>query len=198
MDGTDVAPAQGTHAAIRRTALALFEAQGYGGTTVAQVAACAGVDPMTVYRHFGTKHGLVLRLGDDPDIVLRINRALAAAAGPGGTMVDAVQIVAREWIDRASTELLDEAHRVVRLIRSTPELQERAWSAVPGWARSYTASLAGPARSRDPFQVAVASRMMVSAVVSAALIWADSDGSRSALLAALDQAMAAARSVDHG
>jgi AcrR family transcriptional regulator len=197
MADADVRPAPGTHAVIRRTALALFEAGGYGGTTVAQVAAGAGVDPMTVYRHFGTKHGLVLRLGDDPDITTRIGDALKAAGGPNGTVIDAVQGVAMEWIDQASSELLSEAYRVVRLIKATPELQERAWSTVPDWARIYAPSLAGRTRSRDLVQVEVATRMMVSAIVSAALAWADSRGSRGELIAALEQAMTAARSLDH-
>ena len=44
-----------TRARLLAAALDLFARQGYERTTVAQIAAAAGVTEMTFYRHFGSK-----------------------------------------------------------------------------------------------------------------------------------------------
>lgn len=63
-----------TRARILDVALDLFERQGYDATTVAQIAATAGVTPMTVFRHFPTKDAVVVTDPWDPVIA----RAVAA------------------------------------------------------------------------------------------------------------------------
>ncbi|MDX6200097.1 MAG: hypothetical protein QOJ79_3248 [Actinomycetota bacterium] len=70
------AQARETRAAIVRAAQALFLEQGYGGTTVVDVAAAAAVSPETVYGAFGSKAGLLHRVwdvtvgGDDEEMLL--------------------------------------------------------------------------------------------------------------------------------
>jgi AcrR family transcriptional regulator len=70
------AQARETRAAIVRAAHDLFLANGYGGTTVADVASAAGVSPETVYGAFGSKAGLLHRVwdvtvgGDDDEVLL--------------------------------------------------------------------------------------------------------------------------------
>jgi AcrR family transcriptional regulator len=70
------AQARETRAAIVRAAHELFLANGYGGTTVADVADAAGVSPETVYGAFGSKAGLLHRVwdvtvgGDDEEVLL--------------------------------------------------------------------------------------------------------------------------------
>ncbi len=44
--------------AILRGAKAVFLKEGFGGASMDQVAAAAGVSKMTVYRHFGSKEEL--------------------------------------------------------------------------------------------------------------------------------------------
>ncbi|HEY2130351.1 MAG TPA: TetR family transcriptional regulator [Streptosporangiaceae bacterium] len=56
-----------TRAAIREHALRLFREQGYGGTTVEQIAEAAEVSPATFYRYFPTKEDVVLQ--DDLDVL---------------------------------------------------------------------------------------------------------------------------------
>ena len=69
------AQARETRAVVVRAAHDLFLAQGYGGTTVADVARAAGVSAETVYGAFGSKAGLLHRVwdvtvgGDDEDVV---------------------------------------------------------------------------------------------------------------------------------
>jgi AcrR family transcriptional regulator len=52
-----------TRARMLVAAFELFGRQGYEQTTVAQIAAAAGVTEMTFYRHFGSKVQLLI---DDP------------------------------------------------------------------------------------------------------------------------------------
>jgi AcrR family transcriptional regulator len=52
-----------TRAALQEAALTLFQRQGFDGTTVAEIAAAAGVSHMTFFRHFPTKEAVLL---DDP------------------------------------------------------------------------------------------------------------------------------------
>ncbi len=63
-----------TRRAVLRAAHDLFVAQGYGRTTIAEVARAAGVSAETVYAAFGTKVNLLHRVwdvtigGDDQDV----------------------------------------------------------------------------------------------------------------------------------
>ena len=187
-----------TRTRIRRAALTLFETHGYETTTVAQVAEAAEVDPMTVYRHFGTKHGLALRLGDDPDTPRRLGEALAAAGEPGAPLLDAVETVATNWVQQASVDLLAEAFRVVRLTAATPELRHQAWSNIAGWARNFDQWVTRLHPQTQPLQAELASRIAVSIVVAAGLDWATSSGSKEAAMNALDTALATGRNVVRG
>lgn len=69
------AQARATRYAVVQAAQRLFLAQGYGATTVVQVAQAAGVSPETVYGAFGSKAGLLHRVwditvgGDDDEVV---------------------------------------------------------------------------------------------------------------------------------
>lgn len=47
---------------IARSARALFEANGYAGTSVRVIAADAGVDPSLVIRHYGSKESLFIKV----------------------------------------------------------------------------------------------------------------------------------------
>lgn len=49
-----------TRDALRRTGLDLFAQRGYDNVTTSQVAAAAGVSPITFFRYFPTKEELVL------------------------------------------------------------------------------------------------------------------------------------------
>lgn len=52
-----------TRTRLSDVALELFERQGFEQTTVAQIAAGAGVSEMTFFRHFSAKHRVLF---DDP------------------------------------------------------------------------------------------------------------------------------------
>ena len=58
-----------TRAAIQRHALRLFQEQGYGATTVDQIAAAAEISPSTFFRYFPTKEATVLYDPFDPVLI---------------------------------------------------------------------------------------------------------------------------------
>ncbi len=64
--------AERTRVRILTAAIDLFTRSGYEKTTVAQIAAAAGVTEMTFYRHFGSKDQLLVDDPYDPLIVAAI------------------------------------------------------------------------------------------------------------------------------
>lgn len=61
---------------VQNVALDLFDEHGFSSVTIEQIAAEAEVSPSTVYRHFGTKEGLIVRDEYDDEIKLRLDAIL--------------------------------------------------------------------------------------------------------------------------
>jgi AcrR family transcriptional regulator len=62
---------------VQQRAVELFTARGFGAVTVEEIAEVADVSPVSVYRWFGTKEGLVLWDEYDPGIFAVLARRLA-------------------------------------------------------------------------------------------------------------------------
>jgi len=103
-----------------RAALLLFSEQGYDDTTVAQIAARAGLTKSTFHRHFPDKRD-VLAAGQET-----LSNLLAegiAAAPAEASPLDAVA----EGLRRAATAFRPEiAAQVAAAVATSAELQERA------------------------------------------------------------------------
>ena len=149
---------QRTRARLQTAALELFARQGYEATTVAQIAAAAGVTEMTFYRHFGTKDQLLL---DDPYDPLM---AGAVAAQPPGLppVIRAVRGIRAAW-------------RAVPIQDTGPVRDRLASEAAIG------AELA--AGGADPREAAIAAAAVMAALMTALLQWGrDGDGTLSAAI----------------
>jgi AcrR family transcriptional regulator len=73
----DGSPAEETRQRILRAAAALFAERGYAGATTRAIAAAAGVNEVTIFRHFGNKKSLLLAvIGRDAPLP-RLQAALA-------------------------------------------------------------------------------------------------------------------------
>lgn len=59
-----------------RAATQLFIAQGIAETTTRQIADQAGVNEVTLFRQFGSKHGLLLAMMEDPHVLAQLGLAL--------------------------------------------------------------------------------------------------------------------------
>jgi AcrR family transcriptional regulator len=98
-----------TESRVLAAATRLFVADGYAGTTLAQVAAAAGVGARTVYVRFGTKAALLARA---------IGVALVGDTAP-------VPVADRDWVRRSLTAPTA-AERIAIVTRGARELFERA------------------------------------------------------------------------
>ena len=62
--------------ALIRSALQLFITQGISGTTTRQIAEAAEVNEVTLFRHFGSKHGLLLGVLEESTAFQSLGQAL--------------------------------------------------------------------------------------------------------------------------
>jgi AcrR family transcriptional regulator len=103
---------------VQQVALDAFEAKGWAGVTVDDVARAAGVGVASVFRNFGTKEGLVLWDEYDPELFAHVERHLAAGAPPRRAMLHAVVDALADVYARDKARILRRAD----LIMATPEL----------------------------------------------------------------------------
>jgi AcrR family transcriptional regulator len=88
------AQAEQTRQRILDAGLALFAERGYTTTTVAQIAAAAGVSGETIYASVGSKRGIVDTLLADIDDQRPLERARQAIVERGGTPRVALEVFA--------------------------------------------------------------------------------------------------------
>lgn len=72
---------------ILKSSLSLFSAQGITATTTKQIAEQAGVNEVTLFRQFGSKHGLLLAVLEEAPILDRMQAALSEIAGASDPLV---------------------------------------------------------------------------------------------------------------
>lgn len=115
------AQADDTRARIAAAARASFVAQGWGGTTVREVARRAGVSVPTVYSVYGNKKGLAVALMDDADLAADPRRAISEMEAAAGDPVR--QLRASVAFDRRLFERSGDVLVVLRdAARSDPDL----------------------------------------------------------------------------
>jgi AcrR family transcriptional regulator len=107
-----------TRDAIHGAAMRLFADQGFGGTTIDEIAAAADVSRATVFSYFPTKEDIVF--GDAPSAIGSLVAALDARPEGQGTIV-AVQAWLRELTGWLEPELLLQ----LRLMREVPTVGAR-------------------------------------------------------------------------
>src|SRR5690349_3530980 len=103
---------------VQGAALDLFEANGYDTVSVEAIAAAAGVSPMTVYRHFGTKERIILWDDYVPDLLASI-----AAEAPRHGPLAAIEIGLIAALDRIYDGDARLILRRAKLTRATPILR---------------------------------------------------------------------------
>jgi AcrR family transcriptional regulator len=150
-----------TRAAIREHALRLFREQGYGETTVEQIAEAAEVSPSTFFRYFPTKEDVVLQDDFDP-IAIEKFKAQPIGMHP----VAALRVAMREAFAEAPPEVLDQWLELTKLTMTVPELRARA---LEEFMRTggMTAELIAERLGRDPDDLAI--RVLAGAVIGVGL-----------------------------
>ncbi|MBW4621171.1 MAG: TetR/AcrR family transcriptional regulator [Cyanosarcina radialis HA8281-LM2] len=103
-------PRKSTRTRLIEAALELFAANGVTETTTKAVAELAGVNEVTLFRHFGSKHGLLLAAIEDAVSFTDLGKTLVAPAISQESTFEALKAYSRETL-----EALD---RVPELVRS--------------------------------------------------------------------------------
>lgn len=93
-----------------QSALALFTAQGVGNTTTRSIAERAEVNEVTLFRHFGNKHGLLLAVLEDSSAFRSLGESLLSHASHADSMSQALRTYA--------SDCLTALERVPDLVRS--------------------------------------------------------------------------------
>jgi AcrR family transcriptional regulator len=173
-----------TRAAIRQHAMRLFQAQGYGATTVEQIAEAAEISPSTFFRYFPTKEAVVLTDDYDPLIVAAF-KAQPAELGP----VTALRRAFRQVFAELSAEQLAQERERQALILSVAELRA---GTLDGLAQTVQllAEVVAQRTGRRPDELAV--RALAGAVIGVALaaMLAATEDPTADIFALLDAAMA--------
>ena len=165
-----------TRARILSAALDLFEREGYESTTVAQVAAAAGVTEMTFFRHFPTKDAVLVSDPYDPMI------ADAVAAQP--RELPALERVRRGMLAALATiEPVEDAtaRRRVALVAPIPALRGAVTAATAATERTIVERLMADGVPR--LDAAVATAACLGACTAALLTLPDDERSLGAVVA---------------
>ncbi|MEU0502194.1 TetR/AcrR family transcriptional regulator [Nocardia sp. NPDC005998] len=161
-----------TQRTIQEQAMRLFTERGYDATTVADVAAAAGVSSMTVFRYFPTKEDLVLADEYDPIIVERIQ------ARPSGQSL--MRRIGAALVEAAAQHTpADRAMLLTRLHLglSVPALRERMWDGQYRTQRYIVEALRGDhTEPQEEFELWVATGACLAAATAAIVRWAENDG----------------------
>ncbi len=173
--------AERTAGRIFETALELFERDGYDATTVASIAAAAGVSEMTFFRHFRSKDALLLDDPYDPFIAT----AIGAQPRHLAPLARAISGVRAAWA-QVPVEGGDTVRRQLRMA-SSPSLRGAVTRNTLQTERVVAEQLT--ADGADPSDAKIAAAALLAAMMAALLDWAAGDDDRtmgSAITRALD------------
>jgi AcrR family transcriptional regulator len=165
---------QKTRESIQRTALRLFEKQGYEETTIEQIAEAVEISPSTFFNYFPTKEDVVLYDAYDPVAVrLLLERPKDEPLSVGLRKV--LEGLAAAF-ERDQQMILARG----RLFVEVPELRARMWDEIERTQELVAKLLAErTGRRPDDFELRVTARVVLSGVLEATLEWMRSNGRRS-------------------
>ena len=154
-----------TKATIQHHALRLFQAQGYDGTTVEQIAEAAEISPSTFFRYFPTKEDVVLYDDLDP-LMIAAYRAQPPELGPIEAMRHAMHVA---FASLPPDETMAQAERA-RLVMQVPDLRMRMLDQITD-ATNLLAQMIAERTGRDPhdFHLRVLAGAILGALMAAFL-----------------------------
>ena len=152
-----------TRQAIRREAFRLIEENGYGATTVEQIAEAAEVSPSTFFRYFPSKESLLLADDLDP-LILEALKEQPGELSPAQAFRRAYEAV----MAQLPADQLDFENTRQRLIFSIPELKAALYDE---YYRTVTVAAEAIAhrigRNPDDFEVRVFAGALTGAMMAA-------------------------------
>jgi AcrR family transcriptional regulator len=174
---------QKTRESIQRTALRLFEKQGYEETTIEQIAAAVEISPSTFFNYFPTKEDVVLYDAYDP---VAIRMFLERPRD------EPLEVSLREVLKNL-TVLFESDERMIlargRFFFEVPALRARLWDELERAQDLILELLAKrTGRRADDFELRVAARVVTAAILEASKEWMRSNG-RSSLAELANRAL---------
>jgi AcrR family transcriptional regulator len=163
-----------TREAIQRTAMRLFEKQGYEETTIEEIAAAAEISPSTFFNYFPTKEDVVLFDAYDP-MAIQMFRDLPKD--------EPLNVGIRKVLEALSAAFERDEQVIFargRLFLEVPELRARVWDEVERTQLLITQVLAERiGRRADDFELRVTARVLTAALFEASMEWMRTEGRRS-------------------
>lgn len=158
---------------VQLTALGLFEAHGFDPVKIEDIAKAALVSAPTIYRHFGTKEGLVLWDEYDPLILQALGARFQSE-----TLGDAIREAIVRPLDRFYAA---EASRILRRVRLV-ERHEGLRAAVAANLRALRSEMARvfveSGVCKDSFEADIVAGATTTALEIAIEHWAHAGGKR--------------------
>jgi AcrR family transcriptional regulator len=152
---------------VQLTALGLFEAHGFDAVTIEEVASAARVSAPTIYRHFGTKEGLVL--WDEYDPVIRHALGERLRVDP---LADAIREAIVRPLDRIYAAEASRILRRVRLVENHPRLRAAVASSLRGLRSEMARTFVSSGVCRDQLEADVIAGVTTTALEIAIDHWA--------------------------
>ncbi|MBA3339937.1 MAG: helix-turn-helix transcriptional regulator [Geodermatophilaceae bacterium] len=149
-------------------ALDLFIQHGYDETTVAQIAAEAGVTEMTFFRHFSSKADVLLDDPYDPLVAAAVARE-PVEVDPVTRVVRGIQATWRTIPARGGVQIKER----VRIAAQTPSVRAAMWQNTEQTQRVIVDQLIDDGVDRLTAQVAAAA--VLAGITAALLEWASSE-----------------------
>jgi AcrR family transcriptional regulator len=164
---------QKTRESIQRTALRLFEKQGYGETTIEQIAAAVEISPSTFFNYFPTKEDVVLYDAYDP---MAIRMFLERPKD------EPLNVGLRRVLEGLAAAFQRDEQMILargRLFVDVPELRARIGDEIERTQVIFAQMLAErTGRRPDDFELRVTARVVTAALYEATLEWMRSNGRR--------------------
>ncbi|HEV2013302.1 MAG TPA: TetR family transcriptional regulator [Candidatus Dormibacteraeota bacterium] len=162
---------QKTRELIQRTALRLFEKEGYEQTTVEQIAAAVEISPSTFFNYFPTKEDVVLYDAYDP---MAIRMFLERPKD------EPLNVGLRQVLEGLAAVFQRDEHLILargRLFLEVPELRARLWDEAERTQVLIAQLLAErTGRRPDDFELRVTARVVTGAMLEASLEWMRTNG----------------------
>jgi len=143
------------HRAILEAAQAVFLRQGYGGTTMDDVAALAAVSKQTVYKHFENKKQLFAAVVEgEIDITETLTHEMVAALGQSTDLeADLLAFARRHVVEVTQPHLLRLRRIVIAEADQFPDLARTWWANGPERGHASLAEQFGELGSRGLLHV---------------------------------------------
>jgi AcrR family transcriptional regulator len=174
-----------TRESIRDHAFRLFREQGYGATTVEQIAEAAEVSPSTFFRYFPNKEDVALTDDLDP-LLLESFRAQP----PELSQVAAIRAAIRSVLAETPPEVLERDRERQAVVFATPDLRARTLDAAVAMVRMVAEVIAErTGRKPDDLEVLALAGAVIGAAIAA--FAASADDPDAELFARVDETLRA-------